>query len=319
MLFRFTQALFYCCLLPVLALAQVPGHGGKSKEMGPTTERSLRAWAANDVFILPVRTDQYYTAGAGFEYSNIRRERSEIQSITHRRSWLVEQATFTPRDILSTDLLPNDRPFASYLTVDRGQSTTNSPGSVSTDHPGELTTDWGLTAGVLGKYSGGGKLQTVFHNMVDFADELPGWSNEVKPDLILNARYGLDKDWSVHPRYALRTYAKARAGTLFTDLTTGVGADFLVGSVTNLRHVKLGVRGDVRAVGWNATLSGGLLNRDERFRGVVRPARLVGAWSFLATARWGRVGLEASVVQLTREFRGGKNHAYGVIGARWYW
>lgn len=271
-------------------------------------QRYASLQVANDYFYLPLQTDKYFTSGITLTWG---RRHLLPEAMTHtdtdtHRYWVVNQELFTPKDIFSNQRVIGDRPFASYLTLGRGSE------QPLAGVPWQLYREW--RAGILGKHSQGGRLQNSFHGMVDFADQIAGWKYEVKSDLVLNYTIGVRRQIRPGARVALLLDSRVRAGTLYTDARQVLG--FL------LRPLKLGASGwvewrttaDVRLVGYNATLSGGLLHRDERYRGVVIPARAVGSAETRLTVRYRGYGLSSGVRWLGPEFRGGGTHVWAWLG-----
>lgn len=277
-----------------------------------TSSRYVAAEIANDVFYLPLKTDRYFTSGLRFEWGSIshrRLARMGNNKVTNSRYWRIDQDLFTPNAIDSLQVMPGDRPFASYLTLSRGRVT---------DLPGlgfRLRRQW--TVGVLGKPSFGGRMQNAFHGMIDFAEEIPGWVNEVNPDVVLNYTLAAEKDFALGPHHRFTLSSRGRLGTLYTD--------FRSAGTLLLRPVRFGSTADLyleltaggRLVAHNATLTGGLLNQDDRYRGVIRPRRLVSDLGAKTGLRLGDFRLEGGVRWLSPEFRGGGEHLWAWFGARY--
>jgi hypothetical protein len=264
---------------------------------------------ANDVFYLPIKTDQYFTSGISLELGKQEAGRSPFRrfgTATRTQYWRFTQNIFTPREIVSQQLQSNDRPFASYLVATRGKTYTD----------GNLGFHLGrsITIGVLGKYSGGGNMQNAFHEMVGFADPLPGWVNEVKPDAIFNYRLEIRKVFRPAGRISLTTGLITRLGTLHTDVTTALQLRLVALRRNEHRFLAFELAGDARLVGYNATLTGGLINRDERYFGVIRPTRIVGQAGLEAFINYDAWELRGGIRHLSPEFDGGLSHAWAWMG-----
>lgn len=266
---------------------------------------------ANDVFYLPLKTDRYFTSGMQFEYGHTRAIPSSVlPGLEERRTsyWRVNHHLYTPSAIDSLNLQLNDRPFASYLTISRGKV-------YQSDALGlRLERLW--TFGVLGKYSGGGRMQNAFHNMLSFAEPIPGWTHEVEPDLVVNYQLSMSQEFPVAGRLVVAPSFTLRAGTLYTDIRGGF---FLNGKLivfSPRRFLHLGLRSDLRLVGYDATLSGGLLNRDERYRGVIQPRRLVGQLKLEGSLYYDGWQGSAGLAYLGKEFAGGWSHTWVWFGIR---
>ena len=265
--------------------------------------RSLSGWVANDVFYLPTKTDQYYTAGFGATYRR--------RFTTGRRiDWGLRQAIFTPRNIEADTLLPNDRPFASYLVATYGWQP---------PARGEWEISHEVTGGILGKYSGGGEVQNFYHSLVQFAEELEGWKYEVASDVVLNYSATAERRWRLSDNFSVAGRGRGRLGTLFTDATGGAGLRFTISNRRGGEVLRAGTMNSLRLVVYNATLTGGLLNRDDRYRDVVAPRRAVHVMRYYVGLSLGRAHLTATAHHLAPEFRGGRHHNYVQFSAVYTW
>lgn len=266
---------------------------------------------ANDVLYLPIKTDQYFTSGISLEVGKKTEVAPLLRTTTNavqNRYWRFTQNIYTPREIESSVLLTNDRPFASYLIATHGKSYTDALLGFS------IETAW--TAGILGKYSGGGSMQNALHEMLSFADPLPGWIYEVKPDVILNYEVGLAQHFRLGPHLLLTTGLKTRLGTLYTNINPEVTSRWRAVRFNESRYLQLEITGNARLVGYDATLSGGLINRDRRYRGIVHPQSLVGQFGVNGEIRYDGLRLMGGVSYLSPEFAGGLPHAWAWMGFR---
>lgn len=265
----------------------------------------------NDVFYLPIKTDQYFTSGLSLEVGREKVAKSpllDVPSGRRQQYFRLTQHLYTPQRIESEEFLTNDHPFASYLVVSYGTS-------FADDHLG-IGISQEFTAGVLGKYSGGGRMQNAFHDILSFAERIPGWRYEVKPDLIVNYRLGLRRSLRLGRGFWLNTDLVARLGSLHTDLEPALSAEALVLQFGPKRTLRMELSGRARLVGYNATLSGGLFNVDRRYRGVVQPRRLVGQAGLDAIIDFDSWRLSGGIRHLSSEFKGGWEHAWAWVGFR---
>ena len=306
---RFLFPLLLVFAFPIWALSQVQANGeGPWPKTGESA--SLRIWTANDLYYLPRKTDKYYSAGAGAVYSRYDWTTIDEEAYRREKSWSLRLDIFTPKDIATETLIVTDRPYASYSVLEHFRGIQRPRGwSFSNQY----------TAGVLGKYSGGGAAQNAVHRMVSFADELTGWQNEVKPDVILNYRTSATKSIFLTHRLSVLATGTGRLGTLFTDASIGLGARWRMIGHANGNCLRLAVATERKWVGYNATLSGGLFNKDDRFRGVVEPERFVRNSRVTADLRVGPLGFEAGVHWVGAEFVGGQRHVFGVVGVGFFW
>ena len=219
---------------------------------------------ANDFFYLPKKTDRYFSSGLAVEYGYWLPKEMAAENRDQpfaRHYWRLQQNIYTPEDITSSVLVRGDRPFSSYLVLSRGKDFFDENRGL------RLETEW--IAGVLGKYSLGGKVQNAYHKIVGFAESGPGWDYEVKTDVIINYRLRLSRELVESTRLRISPRAEARLGTLYTDVSAGLNVNLVAIKLAPERQLRLAASGDARLVGYDATLSGGLLNRDDRYRGVV--------------------------------------------------
>ncbi|MEL7159677.1 MAG: lipid A-modifier LpxR family protein [Bacteroidota bacterium] len=257
---------------------------------------------ANDVLYLPAKTDRYFTSGLQLEYGYTR----DNTQVSTARYWRIDHNIYTPEAIDSVNLQVGDRPFASYLVVSHGRRDFDRTTGIGLEHR------W--TAGTLGKYAGGGMVQNAFHDMLTFADEVPGWDHEVKSDVVLNYLFGISQDIPLGRRVTVRPRSVARLGTLNTDLKVGVEAEWQMIRLDVDRYLRMRFATDTRLVGYNATLNGGLLHRDERYRGVIRPKTIVGSVRLEGEIVFDRLQLSGGWTYLSKEFRGGWEHLWGWFG-----
>ncbi|MEO0734685.1 MAG: lipid A-modifier LpxR family protein, partial [Bacteroidota bacterium] len=257
---------------------------------------------ANDVLYLPLKTDRYFTSGLQLEYGYTR----YLDQGHTTRYWRVNHNIYTPAAIDSVELQVGDRPFASYLVASHGIRNFNGTTGIS------LEQRW--TAGALGRYAAGSQLQNAWHDMLVYADEVPGWHNEVKPDVILNYFLGFSRDYWLGERVTIRPLGEARLGTLNTDLKVGMEVEWKVLNFRDDRFLRMRFASDTRLVGYNATLSGGLFNRDDRYRGVVRPKTLVGSVRLEGEIVYNRLRLSGGWTYLSKEFAEGTKHLWGWFG-----
>ena len=261
--------------------------------------------AANDALYLPEKTDQYFTSGINLEIGKREKQTVPLRpggSSTTERYWRLTQNIYTPREIYVEEFQADDRPFASYLVVTRGKSTVD-------DQLG-LAVGWELTAGILGRYSGGGRVQNAWHSILSYADEVPGWPNEVKPDVLLNYQVRVSQRFTPAPRLDFTAGLTGRLGTLYTNLSPDLKLSWLALRLGKRNRLSFDLLGNGRLVAYDATLSGGLLNRDDRYRGKVRPKRMVWTFGLDGTIELGRLKLSSGIRHLSAEFYGGFSHAW---------
>ena len=274
----------------------------------------VRVTNANDMYYKPLKTDKYFTNGVDIEVGRQRlrvpgwRVTGRIRETSFLR---LTQNIYTPVAIEETKLLTNDRPFASTLHLAHGKELL--------DEAIGFRFRRVFTAGILGRPAQGEWAQNWFHGLVPWAEEVPGWRHQVKTDVILNYQLGMSKLFRSNRRTALELGFDGRLGTLNTDLSFFSRALWrIIGDYDKQVALTLELQGSARAVGYDATLSGGLLNRDDRYRSVIKPERLVLQGGFAAQLAVGRLQLGTGVTYLRPEFKGGWSHVWAYWSAG-YW
>lgn len=212
------------------------------------------------------RADSFYTSGLRFSKSY----RLSTADGWRFAGWRVGQQLYTPSDVRipPSRLSPLDRPYAGWLYGGLFYSLADADGS-------ELA--FGLDIGCLGACAGGRATQSFIHEVLD-QPEPRGWSSQQGNELGLVLRAGGRAPfWRFHPNADLRPGISVRAGNIFTDLS--IEATLRAGrlQVSADRAGLYGfARGAVRAVGYDATLQGGLFSdADAR---TVRPKRVTAEW-----------------------------------------
>ena len=212
------------------------------------------------------RADSFYTSGLRFSKSY----RLSTADGWRFAGWRVGQQLYTPSDVRipPARLSPLDRPYAGWLYGGFFYSVVDAGGS-------ELA--FGLDIGCLGPCAGGRATQSFVHEVLD-QPEPRGWTSQQGNELGLVLRAGgRAAFWRFHPNADLRPGVSVRAGNIFTDLsaeaTLRAGRLQLSADGAGLYGF---ARGAVRAVGYDATLQGGLFSdADAR---TVRPKRVTAEW-----------------------------------------
>ena len=231
------------------------------KEGRPTSTLDID----NDSLLLR-RDDGLYTSGLRFSRSY----RLGTTEGWRSAGWRLGQQLYTPLDvrIRPENLSPLDRPYAGWLYGGFFYSVADVDGS-------ELA--FGLDVGCLGPCAGGRPTQTFVHKMFD-QPEPRGWRTQIRNELGLVLRAGARTPyWRAHRHWDVRPGVALRLGNIFTDLTAD--ATLRAGrldSVADAAGLYVFVRGAIRAVGYDATLEGGMLSGDQVR--TVKPRRITDEW-----------------------------------------
>lgn len=127
------------------------------------------------------------------------------------------QNLYTPQDIKTTELNPNDRPYAAFTYISGGLAT-------ATDNHIDNAE---LTLGLVGPSAAGKVVQTEFHKLIH-ADKPMGWQHQIKdePGIILS----LERQWPLFLAARLNNGYRVRItphvggslGNIYTYANTGV-------------------------------------------------------------------------------------------------
>lgn len=221
----------------------------------------------NDSLLLG-RDDGFYTSGLRFS----RGYRVKTVDGWRFAGWRLGQQLFTPSDVRipPVRLNPLERPYAGWLYGGLFYQLVQTDGS-------ELA--FGLDIGCLGPCAGGRATQSLIHDLFD-QPEPRGWSSQQgnEPGVVLRAG-ARAPFWRFHPHADLRPGVAVRFGNIFSDLSAE--ATLRAGQLqpsddgTGLYGF---ARASVRAVGYDATLQGGMFS-DQEAR-TVRPKRFTGEWEW---------------------------------------
>ena len=132
----------------------------------------------------------------------------------------VGQNIYTPEDILSSDPVPGDRPYAgiSYLAV----------GFQSRNH--RVMNAWEYTLGIIGPHSYAEDVQKTVHRWTS-SDFPNGWEHQIRDEFILNVLY--DRKWRFaggtgYPDlgYDMIPHAGCSVGNALTAVNAGIQLRF---------------------------------------------------------------------------------------------
>lgn len=217
----------------------------------------------NDTLLLN-RDDGFYSSG--MSYGQASTLRGPDGSVTY--GWRIAQELYTASDIKlpPAQVRPPDHPYAGWLYGGVYREMNRNDGT---------SLSYGLDLGCLGPCAGGRWTQTNFHRLID--QPLPqGWSRQVRNEagLVLHGEITPVR-WQAGNSLDLAPTLRGRLGNIFTDL--GVGLTARAGRLNILpqQPALYGfLRADARAVGYNATLQGGLFSNNNPH--TVDPKRIVG-------------------------------------------
>lgn len=290
--------------------------------------RKLSVSLDNDLFS---NTDRYYTNGIHIVWQSPAIAFWKLNAILpvnlHRsieyNSIELHHAMYTPYSTKIPPVLKDDRPYASTLFI-RLKRRTDTPLK-------RYSQSASLDIGVIGSAALGSYLQKGVHASLPTNDEPLGWETQISNDIILNYNYEVTGQLNRSGAMGTYVFGSASLGTLRTCAEGGFRiklsndqrvAGLLSESTNNISKVigkkwqfSFDSEVSARLVGYNATLSGGFLNKDNYF--VLLPGeikRMVVLANAGFTASYGKYGVRVAQYYTSKEFIKGKNHFWGQIG-----
>ncbi len=271
----------------------------------PTTHHKWRLIYENDFF---AATDRFYTQGIYLEYQSEALTRSVLRKLLytptqHHVSVGIGYGDegYTGRDLKQADIVPGDHPWAGTKQLHVF--------AVAADTIKHRRLSSQLTVGLIGQGAAGREIQTFIHEQT--GNTIPqGWDNQIRNDVVVNYALGIEQRLlAVTPAVELYTGAQARVGTFQTALA--LSSTLMIGRMNRLFVY---AAPSLRAVGYDATLQGGLFNRSSPYTIDARDMRrIVVGERFGVVYRGERISFEFFRARTSAEFAGGTSHATGGI------
>lgn len=216
-------------------------------------------------------TDRWYTQGIGIDVYSFRFAKNPLNGMllrlksSDRDRYGIEFRTHgcTPSTILSDSVLIGDRPYAGVFSL----------GVVRTSQQKErklrLTSQFEL--GMIGPAALGKETQTGIHKIT--GDDLPlGWQHQIKNSPIVNYMVRIEKGapFRLPKLITADVYLQGKIGTFQTNLSSGfeLALGRLNTPFTTSKHpysFYAYSQSSVTLVGYDASLMGGIINREGYF------------------------------------------------------
>lgn len=302
-------------LLPTIMLAQKIDNMASFEDI--KSVNYFRFHYDNDYF---TSTDKEYTQGYNFELTSPRLEKNPVNYLfikpkhnEFKYGLSLEHIGFTANNIASDQIQFDDRPFAAAIMLKSFL--------IATDTIQKTRVVSSLNLGIIGPGAFGGDMQTAIHEAT--GNTIPkGWYNQIKNDVVLNYELTYEKQLlRFHDFFTFQTTATARLGTLFTNASFGFNATLGIvnspfTSVENKKGFQLYLYTQplVNLIGYDATLQGGLFNRESVYiisGSDIERFTLQNNFGIILQYRW--LYLQYSRTILTREFSYGNSFKWGGI------
>ena len=177
-----------------------------------------------------VKTDESYTNGLNFNYSDLRLGGLFLyrwlfplakENSVNYYSLYLSQDIYTPVEtsLVKPELGTKERPYASTLTIGLAKTAYWESKKI------KLHTS--MSFGLMGKHAYGKEVQNGFHELMTESDPAAGWDEQLKTDVLLNYDLSLEKGILASKNFEMNALANASIGTLKTAL--GLGTNFRLG------------------------------------------------------------------------------------------
>jgi hypothetical protein len=316
----FTSLVGFLLRLSVLsAAAAIPAPGDTTV----SSDKLLIGTFANDATF---RTDYYFTQGITADLVHPALQQLWVNKILLKAGagainyygLKIWYEGFTPLHILDPNIRYGDRPYAAYIYTTQYRV-------VNYSHK-KLRITSGLDLGFIGPGAGAKGFQTKVHEWLDAPKPL-GWNYQIRTDLILGYQAAIEKQLlSAGNAVELMGNARASLGTLYTHAASGLllrtgkmngyFQNLGVAAAANRNHLQKFQfygqgRVEGRAVGYNATMQGGLFNKtNPHTLRADQVKHLVWQQTAGLVASYGGVSFESSVVWISPEFDGARRHKW---------
>jgi hypothetical protein len=275
-------------------------------------QKSISLSFSND--ILTQSGDHYFTNGVRINYTSPSLINTPISLILHPYPFngineygiTLIHNIYTPHDPDSDELRLDDRPFAGILYLRFYKDTY--------DKSKNLSINSGLSLGVLGPLSQGGKIQRSFHGK-----QPDDWVYQISNTPMINYQIKLTKHLINSRLFDLSPSTSASIGTVYNNFSTGIHASFGNHLLYKGNNTKQSLFWNIfstityKYILYDASLSGSFLSKDNY--GISNDKVLSHTYC-LSTGldlRYKQVQLSACYFYLSKEFNLGENHSWGEI------
>lgn len=306
---------FVLLILPVVLFAQKIDQSVSFRSI--ESDRYFRFHYDNDYF---AATDENYTQGYNFELVLPRLEKNPVnylfikpKDVLTKYGLAIEHIGYTPNDYKSEAIQFGDRPFSAAIMLKSFAIAYNSENHTRLSQS--------LSLGIIGPGAFGKEMQVGIHELT--GNKVPGgWDNQIKNDVVLNYRIDFEKQWLRYNNWlSIKSNASLQIGTLFTNASAGANvvlgvfnSGFILPKDTRKFQVYAYAQPTVSLVGYDATLQGGLINRDSPYTitsGNIE--RLTAQFNYGLIIKTKTLYFEYTRSAITKEFKTGASAKWGGI------
>ncbi len=288
--------------------------------IAPAQENYFKFNYENDFFS---ETDRYYTQGIQLSfihpivrYSPFTKALFKLNNAINYSGIHAQQDCFTPKSIRIDTIMFGERPYTGTALI------SHSINSLKKEKKLLLQTQ--LDLGGIGKCARCEDEQKAIHKATNNNRPL-GWQYQLANDFVINYRTKLEKGIVYKRNFELMLNGNLRAGTLYTDLGTGLNAriGFFDPYFNNLglsndpasRKFKIYgvVKANAKLVGYNATLQGGMFSKDLYVIDADNVERFVFTGTAEIVVAFKRFSITYTRTYITQEYHTGVDHGWGGI------
>lgn len=281
------------------------------------SEDYIRLNYENDVF---TSSDLDYTQGLNLELVSSSLIKNPVNHLfilpknsEFRYGLALEHFCFTADSLESYEIQYGDRPYAGAFMLKSF--------SIATDtiHKSRIVSS--LSVGIIGPGAGGGNLQKELHKIIGSVPP-NGWYYQIKNDVVLNYGISYEKQLlRLNDFFSVQTNGALKLGTLFTNASAGlnvtlgiINSPFTSVKKNNKFQLYIYCQPLVNAIGYDATLQGGIFNRKSVYTIANSDLeRFTFQNNFGIVLQAGRFYFEYTETLLTREISTANSHDWGGI------
>jgi lipid A 3-O-deacylase len=267
--------------------------------------------------------DYYYTSGMNLEVVKPSFKKNPLNTSFFgvpgskmKYGLAIDHYAFTPTHITIEEILYGDRPYAGCISVNSFR--------IATDENRKRQVFTSLVFGVIGPPTGWKSIQYRLHKNLINAPQPMGWDNQIKTDIILSYKAGIEKSFISRKSFLLNGNVEALAGTINDKLSTGL--ELMVGKVDDLfalekRSVSekwqlyFFTHSFFSLIGYDATLQGGMFNRKSPYTisaSEIKRVTFQNQVGVMSSRK--KFHLELALDFLSKEFSTGRPHRWGSLG-----
>ncbi len=309
-------------LFPFLVLLISFGLSAQTDSIQKPLDKTNRYFSFNYDNDFFSATDRYYTQGVYIDLILPVFSKSPVSKILIKAGknsqnyfgLMARQDCFTPGSIRYDTLNYLDRPFAATMYLSQYLI------SINSEKKRRINSK--LDLGIIGPCAVCDEEQKGIHRALVNIQPL-GWENQLSTDYILTYGLGIEQGLFTSKYFEAMALGDLRAGTIYDDLSLGlmVRTGFMAGYFEQLGIIKnatknkfqcyVFAKGKTKFVGYNATVQGGLFDKDIHSLPDASINRYVLQGTYGIVVAFKRFSAEYTKVVQSPEFERGRYHGWG--------